>query len=131
MGYEDDRLINLTERQMLILDFLSNRRPAQRFKGCAGSGKTMLAMEKARRLASEGFDVLLTCYNAALATSLARHVPERITVMHFHGLCRELVKEAGFAIRPIKINKSFMMWSCPRCWLKLLIKPVHSSTQLS
>lgn len=101
MEYEDDRLVSLTERQMLILDFLSTRRRAA-IKGCAGSGKTMLALEKARRLAGEGFDVLLTCYNAALATHLARHAPEGVTVMHFHGLCRELVKEAGFAIRPVK-----------------------------
>ncbi|MEJ2710740.1 MAG: nuclease-related domain-containing protein [Anaerolineales bacterium] len=35
LAFEDERLIELTERQMMILDFLSNRRRAA-IKGCAG-----------------------------------------------------------------------------------------------
>lgn len=104
MNAEIQQLITLTEHQMMILDFLSTRRRAA-IKGCAGSGKTMLALEKARRLAAEGFEVLLTCYNIALARFLATLVPEGVSVAHFHGLCRELVQEVGFTIRPVKNEK--------------------------
>ncbi len=41
--------------------------------GVAGSGKTLLAAEKARRLAAQGFEVLLTCFNRPLAEHLASH----------------------------------------------------------
>ncbi len=121
MGYEDERLISLTERQMLILDFLSTRRRAA-IKGCAGSGKTMIAMEKARRLASEGFEVLLICYNAALATYLAKSAPEGVTVMNFHGLCREFIKEGGFVLRPVKDQQELFDTVMPEMLLEAIDK---------
>jgi hypothetical protein len=100
LDQEDERLIRLTERQYLLLNMLGTRRRAL-IAGCAGSGKTMLAMEKTRRLHEQGFNVLLTCFNAALAEDLAKRLPE-VTVLHFHGLCREMAKEHGFAIRSAK-----------------------------
>jgi hypothetical protein len=106
LAFEDERLIELTERQMIILDFLSNRRRAA-IKGCAGSGKTMLALEKARQLADQGFEVLLTCFNYALANYLAQRVPDGVSVLHFHGLCRAMANEAGFPIRPVRDETEF------------------------
>ena len=50
-----------------MLDLLRRTRRAAIY-GCAGSGKTTLAVEKARRLAEEGFCTLLTCYNKALGS---------------------------------------------------------------
>ena len=44
--------------------------------GGAGTGKTMLAAEKARRLASEGFETLLVCFNSPLAAMLAEETDE-------------------------------------------------------
>jgi hypothetical protein len=94
--FEDQRLVELTERQMMILDFLSNRRRAA-IKGCAGSGKTMLALEKARQLAEQGFEVLLTCFNYALANYLTQRAPEGVSVLHFHRLCRRMARKAGIS----------------------------------
>lgn len=94
LAYEDARLIELTEQQMRVLDLLSYQRRAA-IQGCAGSGKTMLALEKARRLAAEGFEVLLACFNVPLARYLAEHAPDGVNVFHFHGLCEALIKEAG------------------------------------
>jgi len=99
MGVEinnlEDKLIKLTEDQMRILDFLGTRRKAA-IKGCAGSGKTMLAVEKARRLFEEGFNVLLVCFNNALATYLSDKL-SNISVVTFHQLCEALVKEADIS----------------------------------
>ncbi len=65
--------------------------------GVAGSGKTLLAAEKARRLAAQGFDVLLTCFNRPLAEHLAATIGrlDRIEVSTFHRLAERLGQEAG------------------------------------
>jgi len=102
---EDEKLIELTERQFFLLSILATRRRVL-IAGCAGSGKTMLAIEKARRLYDQGFNVLLTCFNAALAEELARKLPE-ISVLHFHGLCKELAEQAGFAIQAAKSEQEY------------------------
>lgn len=94
---DDEKLIELTEQQMSILQFLRTRRRAA-IAGCAGSGKTMLAIEKACRLREQGFEVLLTCFNAVLAGELQQRV-EGVHVTHFHGLCKEMAREHGFSLR--------------------------------
>ncbi|GIK76206.1 MAG: nuclease [Chloroflexota bacterium] len=99
LAYQDERLIELTEQQMQVLDMLSFQRRAT-VCGCAGSGKTILALEKARRLAAEGFDVLLTCFNIQLAEHLTHRAPDGVNVFHFHGLCEHLIKEAGVRAIP-------------------------------
>jgi len=69
--------------------------------GCAGSGKTMLAAEKARMLAREGFDTLVVCFNSPLARELSADLAEarqqtgRLEISTFHGLCERLANEAG------------------------------------
>lgn len=55
----------LTEEQARILDETEEDR-RKIFFGAAGTGKSFVAMEKARRLALAGERVLLTCYNRAL-----------------------------------------------------------------
>jgi hypothetical protein len=117
--FEDERLIELTERQMMILDFLSNRRRAA-IKGCAGSGKTMLALEKARQLADQGFEVLLTCFNYALANYLSQRVLDGVSVFHFHGLCRTMANEAGFPIRPVQDQTEFFETVMPNAMLEAI-----------
>lgn len=97
LAQDDEKLVELTEQQMSILQFLRTRRRAA-IAGCAGSGKTMLAVEKARRLSEQGFEVLLTCFNAALAGELQQRL-DGGHVTHFHGLCKEITREHGFSLR--------------------------------
>jgi hypothetical protein len=98
-----ERLVQLTEEQCRLLDYLGNRRRAL-IKGCAGSGKTMLAIEQARRFADRGYEVLLTCFNEPLAEHLRSVVDDAVAVMHFHGLCEHLTRDHGNA--PIKDERS-------------------------
>jgi Nuclease-related domain/AAA domain len=103
LAEEQRQLLRLTEQQYQVLDMLS-RHTRIAIAGCAGSGKTFLAAEKARRLAEQGFQVLLVVFNVLLADYLRRgleDVPE-ITVRAFHGLCREVADAAGldFADEP-------------------------------
>lgn len=95
---QEARRLVLTKDQIRVLDFLrSHRRVA--VSGGAGTGKTVLALEKARRLASEGFRTLLTCYNRQLAdhlSSLCAGTPN-LDVMSFHQLCHRQVERANRA----------------------------------
>jgi AAA domain-containing protein len=59
-------LLELTEQQYTLLDMLARHTRAA-IAGCAGSGKTFLAAEKARRLVTNGFRVLVVCFNVLLA----------------------------------------------------------------
>ncbi|RMG93537.1 MAG: hypothetical protein D6706_15115, partial [Chloroflexi bacterium] len=86
----EDRRKELTEEQFRLLDNLSGN-SKMLIAGCAGSGKTMIAAEKARRLAEQGERVLLTCFNENLASWLSQSdfVRPSMKVLHFHGLCYE------------------------------------------
>lgn len=96
LAEQEARRLLLTKDQIRVLDFLrSHRRVA--VSGGAGTGKTILALEKARRLASEGFETLLTCYNRQLAdylSSLCSNL-SNLNVMSFHQLCHRQVEKAN------------------------------------
>lgn len=96
LAEQEARRLVLTKDQMRVLDFLrSHRRVA--VSGGAGTGKTVLALEKARRLASEGFKTLLTCYNRQLADHLSSTCAgtSNLNVMSFHQLCYRQVEKAN------------------------------------
>ena len=93
---DEARIITLSECQFGILDLLNAQRRAV-VLGVAGSGKTLIAAEKARRLAAQGFEVVLTCFNRPLAEHLAATIGQldRITVSTFHRLAERLGQKAG------------------------------------
>jgi hypothetical protein len=93
---EREQLIRVTEQQYSILDALQRQRRAA-ICGCAGSGKTMLAVEKATGLARQGFRVLLTCFNKHLAADLQARLKLRanLDVANFHALCYDLAQRAS------------------------------------
>ena len=99
LAEEERRLYRLTEQQYQVLDMLS-RQTRVAIAGCAGSGKTFLAAEKARRLAAQGFRVLVVVFNVLLAEHLRRGLADEpnITVRAFYGLCREVAEAAGLEI---------------------------------
>lgn len=94
---EEQEILRLTAEQFRTLDLLRRTRRAAIY-GCAGSGKTTLAVEKARRLTSEGFRTLLTCYNKALGAHLAEVAAvmklEQLYVYTFHQLCYHMARQA-------------------------------------
>ncbi len=66
----DEEIRRFTEEQFAVLDQFA-RNPRVIVDGSAGTGKTLLAVEQARRSASAGRRVLLLCFNRALAKWLA------------------------------------------------------------
>ncbi|MGE2832670.1 NERD domain-containing protein [Mycobacterium sp. SMC-4] len=67
----EDAADMLTEHQSVILDAVRLLHRVE-IRGGAGSGKTFLAMEQARRLARDGKRVALMCYSHGLASYLER-----------------------------------------------------------
>ena len=92
---EEER-IRLTQRQVDLLDALSRQRRVA-ISGGAGTGKTVLAATQARRLASQGFNTLLTCYNRPLGDHLAEasRGQDNLTATNFHRVCQRLVGQAN------------------------------------
>lgn len=95
---EAEQIKRLTENQFSLLRTLQHRRRAV-IVGGAGTGKTMLAVEKARQLAEAGHKVLLLCYNSNLSAWLTSLVVQEplITVSTYHNICRTMGSQRGFS----------------------------------
>lgn len=93
---QEERRLRLTRDQLRVLDLLRCQRRAA-VSGGAGTGKTVLAVEKAKRLAADGFRTLLTCYNRQLADHLAEVCAGTpgLDVMSFHQLCHWRIERAN------------------------------------
>ena len=93
------RLVAASNAQLLILNQARSQRRVE-VVGPAGSGKSLVAVEKARRLAREGWRTLYVCFNQPLASEVGRAITDdppdrRPTVTTFHRLCETLGRRAG------------------------------------
>jgi hypothetical protein len=101
---EEIELKRLTENQFSTLRLLTHHKRAAIY-GCAGTGKTFLAVEQARRLARRGKKVLLTCFNRNLSNWLEEQLEKQaqtdprlhnIGVANFHRIERKLDSRIAF-----------------------------------
>lgn len=96
MFHQEAKRILTEEQERILEETTLNRRML--FLGSAGSGKTFVAMEKARQLALEGKRVLLTCYNKNLAQIEFAPLRSILTAMNFHDHIQSILSEQGFSI---------------------------------
>jgi len=94
---EEKIRIQLTDQQAYLLSALGTRKRAA-ISGGAGTGKTLLAINKASKLAESGIRTLLICYNRPLADHLKKIIlgNENLLPMTYHQLCdwrRRIVKD--------------------------------------
>ena len=85
----------LLDEQAGILDFLDEQLTAA-VNGAAGTGKTMIAVEKARRHAAAGERVLVLCFNNLLKEYLEEHYAHELV---------EYYTIAGFACKMCNTTK--------------------------
>jgi hypothetical protein len=117
----EQELLAPTQHQLTLLKTLRRERRAL-IEGGAGSGKTLLAIEKARQLATEGYNVLLVCFNQPLSKAIASHpalepltTSGRLTVSTFHELCRRLATEAVvLPPKPPKVGPEWFSVTLPQ-----------------
>lgn len=93
----------LTAEQAYLLDALAGNRQMA-IAGAAGTGKTLLALEKAMRCAGAGQRTLLTCFNNALALYLKRLVGEvdNLVIAGFHELCGKMAAAARVQVPEVR-----------------------------
>src|SRR5256885_3490886 len=93
---------------------------AVKVTGSAGTGKTVVAMHRARHLAQQGRRVLLTSYVNTLCHNLRRNLQlfctsdelQRITIATLHTIAHTLLKEAGEAWQPVE-DQRIIEWLQP------------------
>jgi hypothetical protein len=99
----------LTIEQAQVLKLLQQQRLIA-VAGCAGSGKTSLAIEFARQLDGQGQKVLLLCRNPYLAEDLAlRLKPTRVSVYAFTSLIQDL--KQGSQAPDVFVPRSRPRWT--------------------
>ena len=95
-------MVRLLAEQFEILDALALN-PRIVLEGAAGTGKTLLALEAARRAAARGERVLLLCYNALLGSWIERAAAqypfsENIVAGSFHRfLKRDIIEKSALS----------------------------------
>jgi len=100
------RIVQLTDEQCRILDGLDEIDRAL-VRGPAGTGKTFLLVEKAKRLADSGRRVLILCFNRPLSEHLAALCEDTGAcgdTMTFHHMCRLVIENAGGLFKPPEHN---------------------------
>jgi hypothetical protein len=109
----DQAIGKLTEEQFGVIDYLQRHRQLA-ISGSAGSGKTIIAVEKALRLDREGFNVLLLCFNPYLAASIQARVKNSgVLVSDFKSFVHYVLTDSPdqFELNSFIKNKSSESWS--------------------
>lgn len=103
--FRHDELIRFIDEQYLALDAMAENR-AVLFTGPAGTGKTLLASEAARREVLQGRSGRLMCFNAFLGRQLKDSFAEidRVTAGTFHS---QLMEVAGIKTVPPEAGPAF------------------------
>ena len=94
--HEEEKFIELAESQLNIFKHVAENNKII-VNGPAGSGKTIVAKELAKELASEEKNVLFLCYNRTLANKISYDTGirnnELITTGSFHSYTKRLVEK--------------------------------------
>lgn len=97
----EETYIRLTRQQAALLDFLEEQKTAV-IHGLAGTGKTVLGVEKAKRLAAQDEQVLFLCFNSFLRDALRRNntIPN-VTFHNAHSLAYEIMGQSDSPIEEV------------------------------
>jgi hypothetical protein len=99
----ENELIQLTEEQLHCLDQLEDN-PRCLIEGSAGTGKTLIAVEAAKKAAANGEKVAFFCFNQMLGLWLKNYFAQSDSALHpqytgtFHDFIFEIARQAEMPI---------------------------------
>ncbi len=95
IGRIEEKLISLTKEQYTYLDMYEYN-PRCLFRGAAGTGKTMLAVEFARRAARDGKKTLVVCFNRLLAVWIRDQIGmDGVVANNWHDVARQFILKSS------------------------------------
>jgi hypothetical protein len=103
----ENEVMRFTTEQFVALDVM-DANPRTVFAGPAGVGKTVLALEAARRSASVGRRVLVLCFNNLLGRQIKRQMEAlapNVTCTTLHAYCR------GITGATVSLNTGAEFWN--------------------
>lgn len=114
---EKERNKNVFKRmlreQIALLNFLEEQNNAI-INGLAGTGKTVMAVEKARRHSEKGEKVLFLCYNAFLNEYLREAYPyKNVSYYTIAGLSQKFCEKVDYNALQEKLSKMFIQETFP------------------
>lgn len=118
-NYAEEEIVSLTANQYKCIDQLEDN-PRCLIKGSAGTGKTLLAIESAKKYASCGEKVALFCYNNLLARWLQQYFEKQVESLRptyvgtFHGYLMKVVQGLVFSILKVMQQNRYRGSICPK-----------------
>jgi hypothetical protein len=98
---DEQQYIQLTRQQAAIIQYLCEQ-PTAAIHGPAGTGKTLLALERAKLLAANGQKVLYLCFNEFLLSNVRqKYAHSLITYHNVRSLAEEILGDATPSIEEI------------------------------
>jgi hypothetical protein len=114
-----------TAEQYRALDAMTSN-PRVLFMGPAGTGKTLLAIEAARRAAAGGYRVLFVCFNRYLGQWLADQMSSLAPQVRASTLHRYMLEVSNVPIKPLA-TASFWDSELPAYALSTLLETMSSA----
>lgn len=117
----EGRIIHLTQEQIRAARRIAAN-PRSVVRGQAGTGKSVLAVERARQLATEGQRVLFLCFNRLLAAHVKAGLDHPgITVRTIHGLEHDVIRMAGLPLPAEEPRDDFFLRRLPEAAAEVLL----------
>ncbi|MET0370688.1 MAG: NERD domain-containing protein [Sphingobium sp.] len=105
----ESQILQLTNEQIRISRRLAAN-PRSVVRGPAGTGKSVLAIDRAKQLAQSGRRVLFVCFNRLLAGHVRRSIVNEgvagLDVWHAHGLYRDIIRRGGKEAELTKLDET-------------------------
>ncbi|WP_409301483.1 NERD domain-containing protein, partial [Pseudomonas sp. KCJK8993] len=107
--YDNKVWLQLTSEQSLVVKLVLKNQNSL-ITGWPGTGKTLIAIEAARKLSMEGKRVLVLSFNARLTEHIRTQLTDYrlCTVMTWHGICRQ----AANALNRPSVGENWYKSSC-------------------
>jgi hypothetical protein len=124
LAHEEKARFRLTENQARILNLLKNHAQVL-ISGNPGTGKSILALRKAKELAMQGKSVLLLCFNSLLSRQFLRQAEEsgyvdKLKIVTFHTLAWEYVEQQTGKKLPYNSDENFWQQQVPEMYVQAL-----------